>query len=560
MPEAPKVLIIGLDGATFKIIKPLAELGRLPNISRLIGRGSSASLRASTPPITPVCWSSFLTGNNPGKHGIFDFVRMREGTYALEFVNGGYRKSETIWKCLNKSGYTVGVLNVPFTYPPEKVDGYMIAGMDAPAVDRRAAHPQEIFDEIVEEMGRYSLWSFGKRGDALRKELNTLVDDTTRISEYLIETHPTDVFMVVYGATDEAQHFCFTDDVASAYSEGDEQSLSDDVIAEIYSRVDEGVGRLVDRMDPETMVILMSDHGATPIKKLFYLDRWLAQAGYLVYKQEGNRKGARRLLGGILKLAKTVLSQYLPRSMQDRIVQSVFFPRIRAMRRGLESRMTFSNVDWSKTRACPLGRSGGIRINLQGRDPEGIVAPDDYARTREEIAGALMRLRDEEDDSQVVADVSAREELYEGEALTDAPDMILTTTDCRYMVRQSDGSDGPILQSKLGAGWGPFNIPGTHDMDGILILSSEKIRHGVSIANARLEDVAPTMLYLLGAPIPEEMDGLVLSAAIENDYLDTHEVKYRETGTAASAAEQATYSPDEEEVIRQRLKGLGYME
>jgi predicted AlkP superfamily phosphohydrolase/phosphomutase len=559
MPTAPKALIVGLDGATFKIIQPLIELGRLPSISRLIERGASGDLRAATPPITPVCWSSFLTGKNPGRHGIFDFVQMREGEYALEFVNGGYRKSETIWKYLNESGYRVGVLNVPFTYPPERVKGYMIAGMDAPVMDRRAAYPHEIFDEIIEKLGGYSLWSIGKKGDTFRRELKTVIDDTAGVCDYLLENHPVEAFMVVYGATDQVQHFYLDDATAKAFADCDEKRLRDDAIAETYSRVDAALGHLLERMDGDTTVILMSDHGATPIKKLLYLDRWLADNGYLVRKVAQGGGGKRRLVGSAVRLAKTVATQYLPRSLQDRILQSGVFSRLRSMRREMVSHMTFSDIDWSATRAFPVGRSGGIRINLEGRDPEGIVPAEDFDRTCEEVSAALLLLRDD-DGTQVVSRVHRREEVYEGKHLNKAPDLVISTTDCRYMVRQSDGPDDPVLGTQLGATWGAFDIPGTHDMDGILVLSGPGIKPGTTVSGARLEDVAPTMLYLLGEPVPQEMDGRVLSEIAEEDFLEAHEIRYRAVDADSSIGDESAYSAEEEEIIHERLKGLGYME
>ena len=559
MPTALKVLIVGLDGATFKIIRPLMELGRLPNISRLIERGASGDLRAATPPITPVCWSSFLTGKNPGKHGIFDFVQMREGKYALEFVNGGYRKSETIWKYLNESGYRVGVLNVPFTYPPERVDGYMIAGMDAPVMDRSAAYPPEIFDEIIEKLGGYSLWSIGKKGDTFRRELKEVIDDTADVCDYLLEKRPVEAFMVVYGATDQVQHFYLDDAAAKAFAEGDEQRLKDDAIAETYSRVDAALGRLLERTDGETTVILMSDHGAAPIKKLFFLDRWLADNGFLARKAAEDGAGKRRIVGGAVRLAKTFATQYLPRSLQDRILQSGVFSRIRSMRREMVSHMTFSDIDWSATRAFPLGRSGGIRINLEGRDPEGIVPAEDFERTCKEVSAALTLLCDE-DGSRVVSRVYRREELYQGACVDRAPDLVLTTTDCRYMVRQSDGPDGPTLGTQLGAAWGAFDIPGTHDMDGILTFTGPGIKPGTIVTGAQLEDVAPTLLYLLGEPIPKDMDGRALTEIVEEDFRKTHEIKYREVEADSPVDEESGYSAEEEEIIHERLKGLGYMD
>jgi arylsulfatase A-like enzyme len=128
------------------------------------------------------------------------------------------------------------------------------------------------------------------------------------------------------------------------------------------------------------------------------------------------------------------------------------------------------------------------------------------------------------------------------------------------MIRQSDDPDGPVLGTQMGATWGAFDIPGTHDMDGILMLSGPGIRPGTTVSGARLEDVAPTMLYLLGEPVPREMDGRVLSEIIEEDFLEAHEIEYRAEDADSSVDDESAYSAEEEEIIHERLKGLGYME
>jgi len=560
MTTAPKMLIIGLDGATFKIIKPLIEVGRLPNIARLIGEGASGNLRAQTPPITPVCWTSFMTGKNPGKHAIFDFVQMREGEYAIEFLNGGFRRSETVWRYLSELGHRVGLLNIPFTYPPEEVNGFMVSGFDAPVMDRRVAHPPELFDEIMRDIGNYSLWNVGKKGATFKRELGVAIGDTTAVSEYLLGRVPVDLFMVVYSATDQVQHFYLSDEVMQAFVDRDRARLDDDLIADIYERVDTEIGKLLRVTGSDTVVILMSDHGATPIRKAFYLDRWLAEKGYLVYKPRERERPHRRTLQYGVNLAKLILTQYLPRSIQDRVLRSKWKSRLQNARREYESYRIFSTIDWSRTCAYPIGRSGGIRINLQGREPEGIVTPDRFDATCEQIRAASKELRDEEDGSHVISEVRRPDDLYHGDHLGAAPDLILSTTDCRYIVRQSAGLQGPVLASQLSTEWGPLDILGTHDMDGILVLNGKNIRAGATVTGARLEDVAPTMLYLLGKPIPEEMDGQVLSESIEPRYLVSHQVKYRAHGKARSAEQESSYSPEEEEVIRQRLSDLGYLD
>src|SRR5689334_13033273 len=134
------VFIIGWDGATFDLIRPWVAQGKLPHIARLMETGAHGSLRSNLPPMTFPAWSSFMTGKNPGKHGIFDFTRPRPGRYELEFVNGGHRRAASFWQILTRAGRKVVSISVPCTFPPEAVDGVMISGFDAPGLEGRGAH------------------------------------------------------------------------------------------------------------------------------------------------------------------------------------------------------------------------------------------------------------------------------------------------------------------------------------------------------------------------------------------------------------------------------------
>ena len=133
MKNVRKVICIGLDGATFDLIRPWLSKGKLPNIGRIIKDGVWGELESVIPPVSAPAWTSFMTGKNPGKHGIFGFKKEKQGTYEELFVNRKLIKSETLWKCLSDVGKKVIVINVPLTYPPEEINGYLMSGMDTPS-------------------------------------------------------------------------------------------------------------------------------------------------------------------------------------------------------------------------------------------------------------------------------------------------------------------------------------------------------------------------------------------------------------------------------------------
>ena len=157
MKKVPKVVVIGLDAATWTVIRPWMAEGKMPNLAKLMKAGVSGALESILPPITPPAWTSFMTGKNPGKHGIFHFVETEHGGYAMNYANATSRRSQTVWKLLNDAGYSVGTMNIPFTYPPERLNGFQISGMDTPSETSPFIHPPELREELVEHLGGIQL-------------------------------------------------------------------------------------------------------------------------------------------------------------------------------------------------------------------------------------------------------------------------------------------------------------------------------------------------------------------------------------------------------------------
>src|SRR5437899_5513091 len=154
MKKDPKVVIIGLDAATWTLIRPWMAEGSMPNWAKLIKAGVSGTLESILPPITPPAWTSFMTGKNPGKHGIFHFVETEHGGYAMNYANATSRRSPTVWKLLNNAGYSVGTMNIPFTYPPEPLDGFQIAGMGTPSENSPFVHPPSLRQGLANDLGK----------------------------------------------------------------------------------------------------------------------------------------------------------------------------------------------------------------------------------------------------------------------------------------------------------------------------------------------------------------------------------------------------------------------
>ncbi|MBU0493741.1 MAG: alkaline phosphatase family protein [Chloroflexi bacterium] len=552
-----QLLIIGLDGATFDLIEPWAN--DLRNLAGLMRRGAWGRLRSTVPPVTFPAWTSFMTGVNPGQHGVFDFTRRVPGTYRVEFVNATHRRRPTLWRILSDAGLRVGVMGVPATYPPEYLNGFQISGFDAPVavgIDRSFVHPSELYDEIRRAVGEYRTTDFqevrigpGWHRAATRSLLDVLAVKQD-IAAYLLQREPWDCFMVLFGEADTvSHHFWLHHDSVSPRHPAGAGELRD-AIRTVYRRLDEAVGALL-ALAPQAHVLIASDHGFGGAgDKAVYINRRLAECGLLRFRRRGavdwGTHAAKRL------------ALRLPAGAQERL-----FRLVGPAAGALESRNRFAGIDWAGTQAfseeqntCP-----GVWINRRDREPLGIVASDAYEATRDAVIEALHTWRDPVTGRPVVAQALRREAVYHGPFVGEAPDVVVEfalDAGYSYAVQGSGGRPGPAVRvlaphEYLGAK-GP-GMNGTHRPDGVLLLAGPQVRAGTVLHSANIVDAAPTALHLLGLPVPSYMDGRVLVEALTVD----RPVVDMEM-SLPDAASPASYSPAEEAIVAARLRALGYLE
>ncbi|NLE77066.1 MAG: phosphodiesterase, partial [Chloroflexi bacterium] len=295
----PKLLVVGMDGATFDLIRPWAQAGRLPTVARLLDEGVSAPLRSVPNMNSAPAWSSFATGLNPGKHGIFYFDELIPGTYTKRYLNGSFRQGTPFWRALSEAGYRVGILNVPMTYPAEEVNGYMLAGLDTPGPGSPlfssprglAADLERAVGPYIIEPGAPGLIKAGRRDKARQRILEAL-EKRLAYALYLAQTQPTDVLVVVFTATDAVQHF-FWKDMDPQHPEHDPAQAAEfgDTIQQVYERLDGAVAELMAAM-PGATVMLMSDHGGGFNQRgAEFLNPWLAAQGLLRFRSPGEQVG-----------------------------------------------------------------------------------------------------------------------------------------------------------------------------------------------------------------------------------------------------------------------------
>lgn len=558
-----KVFVIALDGATFDLLGPWVREGHLPALAQLIDEGVSGDLTSTFPPLTGPAWGSFMTGKTPARHGVMEFFRRKEGTYEQTLNSRLDVDGASLWRLLSDAGRQVGVMNIPLTYPPEPVNGFLITGLLTPPEARDFTYPPELLAELEAEFGVYRHRHDEKYHKSnphpFIQEQYDILENNTQAALYLMRTKPWDFFMVHFYASDRVQHeFWHLLDPTHPQHDPRERERLGNVALDLFKAMDAAVGRLLAELDAQggeaPVVMVMSDHGFGPIYRYFNVNTWLLKQGYLRLKP-GVATRLRHLLFK-LGLNYSVLSKWvLALGLGRRAVRLG-----RARRETLQRKVFLSldDIDWTRSRAYAIGNFGQIYANLKGREPQGIVEPGaEYEALLKELDGQLMALTDPKTRQQVVERVMRRDEIYdlEGSPYADrAPDLAFITKDMTTKpMGLSDFASSQVFEDVYGT-------MGHHRMNGILISrGAGVICKGARIENAGLQDLAPTLLYLMGLPVPTDMEGQVLDALFEPEFRETHEVTFsRPIGSDASDG-SAGYTGAEEEKVMDMLRALGYV-
>ena len=554
-----RVLVIGLDGATLDLIRPWARSGQLPVFQKLMEEGSYGELRSTIPPMTAPAWTSFMTGKNPGQHGLYDWIYRRDGSYGVSSVTAGHCTEPTLWSLLSAADRRVCVFNVPMTYPPHPVNGLMVSGLPAPSADVRISYPSELLSEIEEVFGDYLLYpdpgeAYSDAGiDAFLRHLYQTTEMRLSVLEYLRHREDWDFFMVVFNGTDTVQHAMWKFmSPEHPLHEPRRAEKYGSAILEYYQYIDQALAEIATDLTQDTVLIMMSDHGFGPFHKFIHVNNWLRREGWLRLKAGFKPRLKSSVFDagftpmGVYNLMMSIGLGYLKREV------------VRGRGQGLLKTLflSFDDVDWSRTTAYSLGNVGQINLNVRGREPQGIVDPGaEYEKLREEMIDSLQQLQDPQTGEHVVEAVYRREDVYWGDRLRQAPDILFVPTRMEYFGfgEYEFGSNRVIEQMKRG-------ISGTHRMNGILLLHGAPIQQGMELQGACLYDLAPTILHLMGEPIPSDMDGRVLVEGLAGPRADPKRVQYRDADVDhAGRPTTPELSADEESILAERLRNLGYV-
>jgi predicted AlkP superfamily phosphohydrolase/phosphomutase len=551
--DAPRVVVIGLDSATWLMMDPLLEAGRLPNLGRLMAEGGHGPLRSSIPYVSAAAWVSFATGSNPGRHGVYDFVRREADGYGVEVVNANTVQLPTLWHLLSERGMRVGVLNVPVTYPPRPVRGALVTGMLTPGLHSDFTYPKELKTRLLRAVPDYRLEQtvLGavprvEMKERLQRGATEGAEQRAAAARFLMrEVGEWDFFMVVFTGLDRLQHYLWddTDPRHPLYDPISADRFGDAIHAH-YEQLDRLIGDLLADVDPRTTtVVVMSDHGLGGVHQFFFPNRWLAEEGYLQWRRNTSAhiSWGRQILKwtGLGGLAKRTAAWLFPGWAVPAQLRSATFTR---------------DVDWARTRAF-WAADNGLSLNVRGRDPQGIVEPGtQYSALCAELRERLLALRDPLYGEPVVAEVWHRNDLYDGPFVGKSPDLRVVWHEIPEE-RRTHFAANELWSEQT---FGQTSLAGDHTRDGVLVTWGRGVQQGIEIEDATIFDLAPTILYLLGQPVPDHMDGRVLHTMLE-PALVSAQPEVRERVDVPEMQPGDGFAADDEEIVEQRLRDLGYL-
>lgn len=275
-----KVVVLGIDGVPFTLLNRFMDEGCMPNLSTLTKKGTFTSMTASIPDVSSTSWSTFMTGVNPGKHGIYGFTELQKNSYKWRFPNSGDIKSSTLWDIAGKNNKKSIVLNVPSTYPARKLNGILTAGFVALDL-KKATYPESAY-EYLKGIG-YKMdvdtQKARQSSDALAKDIDKTFDIRKNAILHFLDNHEWDLFIGVITETDRLHHYLWN---ALQNKEHPQYNF----FLNFYRKLDSFIGEMYHRTGDDISFIILSDHGFTAIKKEVYINTWLKEKGYLKFRNE----------------------------------------------------------------------------------------------------------------------------------------------------------------------------------------------------------------------------------------------------------------------------------
>ncbi|MEE8402524.1 MAG: alkaline phosphatase family protein [Candidatus Hydrothermarchaeaceae archaeon] len=490
----PKLLIVGLDGATFDVID--AHKSELPVLRKCMEDGVRGILESTKPPVTSPAWPCFMTGKNQGKIGVFDFLKLDRENGEIGVTTSRDIKSDTLWDIAGRNGKRVCVFEIPVTFPPSNVNGVMVSGYPSPDLEK-SFYPPETLQLLRDEIGDFkdtfpATYKEGKEMEVYEKYRNVLKNRRDAILTLLdrdfdlmvLDINHTDIISHMFWHTFDSSH--------PRHARAVKRGIGN-LVLEAYKDVDRVLGQMLSAVGDDVNVIIMSDHGQGKLSKMVNLNNLLMERGYLKFKGDVKTRLRRFLFmhGMNPEFAYSIIKKI---GLQD------FTEKFGREKRNrvLDKFLSFSDIDWSETKAYSFGYAGQIYITGDGSD---------YEKVREDLIADLRALKDERG-RELVDEILCREDIYSGKYTENAPDLVLKMRNYEYISYPLLSSGSRFIVDPI------MGYSGGHRLEGIFVAFGPDIKKGSEIAGAKITDIAPTALHLMGLPVPGDMDGRVLDEII----------------------------------------------
>lgn len=543
-------IVFGIDGGEWNVVDPLLKEGHLPNLSRLVQSGVRGELASTKPPVSPPAWNSIQTGMNPGKHGIYDFSSFGE-QYQRRSVSSSDRQATPFWRVMNDNEVTTGLFKLPFTYPPDEVDGFFVTGFPTPDSVSDYANPMSVREIVGEPERLFESYEQRDKGDyaGFKQNLLDVADRQTDLLLDVLDERNPEFLMTVFDGSDRLQHFFwkYVDDSHPRFKSDSELSSA---FREYYEVVDDGIGRVLDNVDGKPNVLIISDHGFEELSYDVYVDEWLEEAGFIEREDPGSALSTLNIsVGEIIKQAWDVVKSVgLDSQVKSILPEDVFESGREMVVQSHSHRLT----DWEHTSAFFSTLSGqSIFVNLEERFAEGTVSEAEYDDVVASLREGLLKLTHPETGKELVEAVYLTDEIYNGWALDQAPDLVIETSPVYTM---KGGFSESLVQPSSQHG---VDRSGDHRKEGMLIACGPDFKDG-RVEGASVLDIAPTLLYLHNCPIPESVDGEVLTSLFTERVNSSRSIEKTDAYGRVEAGTEH-WSPGEEKELEDRLSDMGYL-
>ena len=546
---AKKVIIIGIDGGTWSLLKLFTNSGVMPNLKYLMQNGCWGYLESTIPPVTGPAWVSFATGKNPGKHGCFDFLLPRGSLRNLKPITSRDIKTITFYEYLSRFGLKTISINLPVSYPPRDRNNIFITSLMTQGDD--FVFPTELKNEIL-ELRKYRI--VPNVTLRLEDKIIEYLEDIKELEKirfkcaqklYAKDWH---CFFILFGATDWIQHLMFDKLIFQ------ENSSETEVALEVYKQIDDFIGWFIKNMPNDSNLFILSDHGFKVYNGIFYLNEFLRREGFLKIKtsEQQDEISPHKFMEAFQKAKKkrTKIKIKIPYLIK----QNLFFlrPFYKIIRKFIPLNVVseFENCipDLAQTIClCTTPESHAIYLNNKKRFQDGIIESHEESKIINRLIDMLKSIKDSE--GVPVFKVLTKNEVYKGQTLENAPDIVLKLNKWWISTRFKNGS---LFVDK------PTN---NHDYQGIFLAFGNNIQKNKQIQNINIVDIIPTVIHTLEIPVLKDFDGKVIAEI----FVSFQEIEFKDTSLSYEKSSkqrkilEKEKSLTEDEEVKKRLKSLGYL-